>query len=359
MCLASRSRNGFTLIELLVVIAIVGVLAALLLPAIQKVREAANKVVCQMNAKQIGVAMHHYLDAYRSFPSSVKPPKGGDLCGASWAVFLLPYIEQNNAYDLLDFSQQMWSPGPDPLPNRQAFANFSVGIYVCRSSPLEPLRVPDPGDTLVTYKQLVGNYVAIMGAVTGPNDYHDPTGRGRAVDTTFADPAYCSFGGYQASNGVIYPQSAVKIADITDGTSNTIMVGEQSDYCTRPPMPACYGSDDMGNPRADIRTARAYGIWAGDEDPTPPTQSHPPRSGYSNGSNTTVRWPLGLKARQHSQDGMGYWGSWNSPIQSAHPGGAFVLRCDGSIAFLKEGIDFELLKWMAIRDDGRIIDEGP
>ncbi len=97
-----RSKSGFTLIELLVVIAIIAILIALLVPAVQKVREAANRTSCTNNMKQIGIALHTYHDAHREFPPGFKAESSSDNLGWGWAVYILPQIEQDNLYKLID-----------------------------------------------------------------------------------------------------------------------------------------------------------------------------------------------------------------------------------------------------------------
>src|SRR5262249_46227583 len=154
------------------------------------------------------------------------------------------------------------------VPNWQKLQNFQCNTYVCPSSILPVLVQTDPGDNGAGNWQQVGNYVGIMGATNASNDPNDPTGGGRAADCSNPTPVFCNFGGYVASNGVLFPGSKIRASDITDGTSNTLLVGEQSDWGSDPGV--CPGA--QFNARYDLRTAVGYGIWVGAEQNNPPTK---------------------------------------------------------------------------------------
>jgi prepilin-type N-terminal cleavage/methylation domain-containing protein/prepilin-type processing-associated H-X9-DG protein len=333
-------RRGFTLIELLVVIAIIAVLIGLLLPAVQKVRAAAARMKCQNNLKQIGLAMHNYHDTNGSFP-----PGATGTWTYGWAAIVLPYIEQANAYNLLNPSQLTYIPTQGALPNRDFFNNLVVPVYVCPASPLPAMLVPEDNDTGVQI--LVGNYVGIMGASTSSTDYRDPTGGKRVADWSPPTTLHCNFGGFAASNGVLYPGSRVRIADITDGTTHTIMVGEQSDWGQSPGVGACAAYSQL-----DIRMAKRAGLWTGASTGRAPLEGQ--GSGNESASLVTVRYPIGQKTRIDYKDGIARYG-WNTPLQSAHTGGANVLRCDGGVTFLSNALSFDVLRWLCIRDDGQVI----
>jgi len=192
-------RNGFTLIELLVVIAIIAVLVGLLLPAVQKVREAANRMQCANNLKQIGLGLQSFHSTLNRFPSGytdrqrvVSNPT--DLgYGTGWATLLLPYMEQENLYKQINHS------GPILDPVNQAPIQTVIKSYLCpsdnHSNPFIPAGITQP----------IGpaNYVAVFG--TG--EVSEDPGRG---------------------DGVFYRNSMTRMTDILDGTSNTICVGERS-----------------------------------------------------------------------------------------------------------------------------------
>ena len=202
-----RSRQGFTLIELLVVIAIIAILIGLLLPAVQKVREAAARMKCSNNLKQMGIALHSFHDSYNRFPPggagptnfSGKTSLGGNL---GWLVFILPYMEQQNLYSM---------------------ANMAVNFDVAPNTNLNTVLVPSyqcPSATVVDSTNPVGKTTHYYGII-GPKGTNPQTG----VDYTIvAGSGY----GVLSTHGILGINTTTKMGDIIDGTSNTLMVGEIS-----------------------------------------------------------------------------------------------------------------------------------
>jgi prepilin-type processing-associated H-X9-DG protein/prepilin-type N-terminal cleavage/methylation domain-containing protein len=274
-------RPAFTLIELLVVIAIIGVLVGLLLPAVQKVREAAARSSCENNLHQIGVGLTHYHDANLTFPPGYRatgPYSDGatdTAPGWGWAAYLLPHIEQENLFRQFDFTK--------PVQN---FAGIQtvVKVYVCPSDlcPQAAFALPDAfGRTL---------------AQAGPSSYAACVGGDESG--TFDETGL----------GVFYRNSQTRLTDITDGTSGTILVGERS----------------WGN---------ANGIWAGaiSGGVIKRGQQNPcPGSGAASYPAATLALGHG-----HLNNALTDADGGLDDFSSRHAGGSNFLFADGHVAFLR------------------------
>lgn len=343
-------RRGFTLVELLVVIAIIGLLIGLLLPAVQAAREAARRSQCGNNIKQLALAVHGYHDTFKRVP-----PGATGTWEAGWAMFIIPFIEASGAYDTQDLvssgTTATYRPAPGAVLNRDQLNGFKHPTFICPSSPLPPMLVPE--DATDIWIQ-VGNYVGIAGASTSSTNFQDPTGGNRVCDCSAPAPANYNFGGYVGANGVIFPsgttsdkaRGAIDFAQILDGTSNTIMLGEQSDFGEDP------GVAPTPSKQHDIRMPKRAGLWTGAACPFIPGKA-PCQCWVESASIITVRYPIGQKKRINYQDGIARYG-WNTPIQAAHPGGAHVARVDGGAMFLANNTSFDVLKWLCVRDDGKV-----
>lgn len=200
-----RSPSGFTLIELLVVIAVIGVLVALLLPAVQQAREAARKAQCQNNLKQVGLALHNYHEQHRQFPMG----SSRDVPGAwGYALYLLPFMDQANAFNTADFA------APDCCILLRSMQTAVPPKVDPESRPYAVLTCPsDPsGNKLLTH----GSPNAYPCGNLYPGSYLGISG-----DTEYG------IGGTTSNNGTFYTRSSTKLNDILDGSSNTIVIGER------------------------------------------------------------------------------------------------------------------------------------
>jgi prepilin-type N-terminal cleavage/methylation domain-containing protein len=224
-------RHGFTLVELLVVIAIIGVLVALLLPAVQAARESARRMSCTNNQRQMGVALHNFHDTFGTFPPGgvTNGPCCGTQSGPTWTIFILPYMEQQALYDRYDQTQA--NEGANNAFVRTQF----VKSYSCPSDPLiKRTMVPASGPGQVAGLQyMTGSYRAMAGVTDGLGWFDAECGRiypiqQRGVLHSSSDPKYPT---PFPSNYAPPPYNKERIANITDGTSNTLMVGE---YYTGP-----------------------------------------------------------------------------------------------------------------------------
>ena len=267
-------RIGFTLVELLVVIAIIGVLVALLLPAVQAAREAARMAQCKNNLKQIGVALQNYHSAYARFPM------GGQMNERmSWWYFILPYHEESAIFDALVTGEDFCGT-PAFLANEDTMRNFSPPLWFCPSSTLGKFNTrthpPDP-----PYNVGVPTYAGIRGSVWRVSE----GGEILDIDTTVSAPGYNL--GWVTNNGILYSHSDTKIADIQDGSSHTIIVGEQSDW----------GFALDTGAEFDIRSSHYDGaFWGGFNDGLGPSRRTPAlEDQFGGGAHTSIRWPFNRK----------------------------------------------------------------
>ncbi len=332
---AKYLNKGFTLVELLVVIAIIGVLVALLLPAVQAAREAARRTQCKNNFKQVGLAMQNYHSTFRHFPPGTTDSPTSNYEGWSWAVWILPYSEGGTVYEAADFGDDGWS-GSTNAQNKRLMDGTSVDMYDCPSSPCPRFVGEDAWNRVRIH---VGSMVAIAGAI-------DPPGGDSRVDAISHEFVRNSQHSRHAWNGVLFAHAKVSYAMITDGSTNVMMVGETSDWGTNPANPG---------KEYDCRGMFPHGFWIGADRQTDDTPARDSRV-----FNTTVinARPLGTKqcegGRFSDPTSTGTNYDNQVPIQSAHPSGAHVLFADGSVQFLSESIDFGLFKLLAVRDSGQV-----
>jgi prepilin-type N-terminal cleavage/methylation domain-containing protein/prepilin-type processing-associated H-X9-DG protein len=330
---ASPQRGGFTLVELLVVIAIIGILIALLLPAVQMAREAARRSKCLNNIKNVGLALQNYHSALNTFPPGALSTSAGEF-GHSWLVRILPYIEEETIY--YEFDQQSAVTGrlvPDSQPwnrrNRDVLRDQIFPFMFCPSSSLEKVVLTNFG--IESPNVMSSTYAGISGARDHPTTRDkNPTGAPGYVSwggVLLAEPPFPSQPGQTATGGSV----AISVASIKDGTSRTMMVGEQSGWC----------SDDRGG-KVDCRSDCGYGFPMG-------VSRRDVRENQYN--LTCVIHPIG----EFSYLAYGVAGDCgpNRPLQSAHPGGAQVLMADGSGQFIGMTTDIQVVYNLANRDDGK------
>ena len=283
-------RRGFTLVELLVVIAIIGILIAMLLPAVQAAREAARRSQCANNFKQVGVAMHNYHATHSCFPPGMYAIADPSHFYFSWGAYLLPYMEQHALYDNIDFAIP-WSYYAYGK-NRET-SNTKVEGFLCPSDPqggegiwVSPAQSPTP-----TSQCAMTN----MCAVSDSTDWADPTGNPKT---------------FPANDGIMGANANCSIRSISDGTSKTLMIGEVT-------------GGTPGSFRGEF-----WAAWNLND--------------TSEGVNGPYTIPGGFTGTLESTSGF----------SSFHPGGCHFTMADGSVQFLLDDIAQHVLHDLTTRDGG-------
>lgn len=298
------SRHGFTLVELLVVIAIIGILVALLLPAVQAARESARRMSCSNNMKQVALALHNYHDSYKVFPPGSLRPVG---TGYYWGMmmFTLPFMEQDAAHDSVDFNQVGATQhcGQYLIALQAAGStdpgSLKMNILACPSDPnsgeeKDSLADPNAGDVGLLYHT---NYLGMGGS----NDAN--------ITSTFNGCNGLTWTG----NGVFYRFSSTNFAAVTDGTSSTIMIGERGI-----PRDLGWGWPICGGNECEHYVSSTLGLFKGNYEPA--------------------------EYFIHVQH-----------LWSLHPGGAYVGLTDGSVRFLPYSMDYNTYLALSTRAGGEVV----
>ena len=283
----TSTRGGFTLVELLVVIAIIGILIALLLPAVQSAREAARRMQCANNLKQIALAAHLYENSYQCLP----PARLKNDYGSTFFI-LLPFLEQASSYVRFDPTKGILHPA------NAGVAETRIPTYLCPSM-VVPRKVPD---------------FECTGEFGAPGSYAVSTGTEHTLLTH--------------TGAIVRPEMGrMKIADITDGTSGTLMIGEFD-----------YGLKDL--PWLGCTSPRPDGAWS--------------RSQWAVGVHGGG-WTWGSTFGAFNPDQYVLGRSYAFNFRSEHPGGVNFAMVDGSVRFVEETIDHDVLDAMATRDGEEVI----
>lgn len=290
-----RQPRAFTLVELLVVIAIIGILVALLLPAIQAAREAARRSSCQNNLKQLLTGMHLFVDSYKEFPAGIEPGYTTDNATNfmhSWVPYVLPYIEEQAVHDQYRFDKRWDDPQTNSILTRRPETIKQFDMLICPTTQVE---VKGRND---------------YGAICGPGNYTDLQGKSYTEDwyagASWSLGVMIAVPGDRGSPG--RTNTRVRIAQIEDGTTYTILLGE------------CAGRD------VNLRPGQT--------------------------ANPTLFWANGDHAYAHHGDAVNI-----TPVDelySDHPGGLHIGMADATVRFLTEDTPKRIIDFLATRSKGEV-----
>ncbi len=306
--------KAFTLVELLVVIAIIGILIALLLPAVQSAREAGRRTQCMNKLKQIGLAMHSYHQSHSEFPPGTTTTfetsatqncnmSGGEYDSrANWAIMILPYLDDGARYDEFLFDQ--------------SFAGLFVSQFPTANDGFQKKRnvkFECPSDPNMGGSQAASSYFGVMGG-------------GPTPDCTGAEP----WGGrVKYYTGMLYNNSSTSIRDCSDGTTNVFLCGESKYMILR----GASGTDDWW-------ASWASGVWI--------VSAAENGTGYSNIA--AARWPINAVDMDNAHQTT--FEIQSNLFGSHHPGGCHFLMVGGSVHFFSESMDEATYHTLANRADG-------
>jgi len=342
---APRSRTGFTLIELLVVIAIIAILIGLLLPAVQKVRDAANRMKCQNNMKQIALSVHNYESATGYLPpgginsagSSFRPglEDFGTQTGTTWSyanmsflTVMLPYIEQANVL-LAATGGYNFKKNWNDAANQPA-TSIRIPLYLCPANPSDKI-IPASGG----FSPAPADYWPISRANNNPAVW---------IGLGFPDPG--AGGNTAGYNGILQVNSVIKITNVPDGLTNTIMIGESSarqEGWMRGKQKYNDGQAWAGQSRGAWGSGSNNIVCGGTVNPlsTTPGNNNPGPSKVTTSANATTAFAIN--------------GQNQGELYSFHGGGCNVAMGDGSVRMLKESISLSVLIRMAAAFDAQVV----
>jgi prepilin-type N-terminal cleavage/methylation domain-containing protein/prepilin-type processing-associated H-X9-DG protein len=330
-----RSR-GFTLVELLVVIAIIGILIALLLPAVQTAREAARRSQCANHLKQYGLGIHSYHSASKVFPIGAGGKAGNLLPRITWQVRILPYMEQTDVYNKIDFKVDM----------RRMFVAPGTILWAvsppythCPTDDFPHVINPPSPTTTATNARAQCNYGGSLGSQNVDGTSLSTCHPFKVFEQALAG-GNVRFGQTLDKNRIsgifAFSGAAISTADVRDGTSNTLMVGEV--------LPGCQWKNDNQSGTWINSWGNLFSIGGGVSTITPINEMttcvnsnriSDPRCNPASGA--TMQYAYGFKSK--------------------HPDGAQFTMADGSVRFINQGINHTMFQYLGGRADGRVVGE--
>lgn len=316
-----KPRKAFTLVELLVVIAIIGVLIALLLPAVQAAREAARRMQCANNLKQLALGCHNYLSANGVFPAPALYNASGPFEQPRWSWYarICGYLEQGAAFSSVDFDAPWirYNKIPEGFVNLLPLYKIPMPCFLCPSFENPAYGYLKAGGFDVPDGYQGADYYAVMGPL------------GLKVGSTKEEypKEDLTYGAFYATSGVMYVNSDTSPGDVSDGTSKTFLIGEA----------AWEWGQTQSWPQG--MTDGFSGVWFA----------------------LNIRWPMKVAAHWKSADWLPFFPDKEQEngndvsFGSEHPGGAQFAMADGSVQFIEEDMEFDIYRAMGTRNEGEIV----